>query len=215
MEYFIYKVVATLLPRGIGRDTINYELGVFSTLKMAERQLQEFVENGYFHCPVYSYSIEFLPLDDDLEFSSGRLLNIYSPDGELQISEVNAMSCSVLCENRGPFHIRAVIDVGLRKKAYFLLFNHREYKLATKCARISFLEPKYELGPFYNKPVWFLTNHEKERLMKYLKAPISRRQSELLNYWQATICAFNNEVEPESRFLSYKLPIPDYMKLEP
>lgn len=215
MDYFIYKVVAILLPRGIGHDSINYELGVFSTLKKAERQLRDFVENVYFHCSVYSYSIEFLPLDDDLEYSSGRLLNIYSPDGELQISEVNAMSGSVLWDNMGPFHIRAVIDNGPRQKAYFLLFNHREYNLATKCARISFLEPKYELGTFYNKSVWFLTDCEKEWLMGLLEAPISRGQSDLLNYWQAAIWTFNNEVEPVSRYLSYNIPIPDYTKLEP
>ena len=215
MEYFIYKVVATLLPRGVGRDSVNYELGVFSTLKRAEKQLQEFVEKGNLHCPVYSYSIEFLPLNDDLEYSSGRLLNIYSPDGELQISEVNAMSGSVLWGNKEPFHIRAVIDNGPKQKAYFLLFNHREHGLATKCARISFQEPDYELGTFYNKSVWFLTKREKERLMDFLKSPITKRQGETLNCWQAAIWTFNNEVEPESRGLSYKLPIPDYTKLEP
>ena len=215
MGYCVYKLAATLLPKGLGRDTVNHDLGVFTTIEKAERVLLEHVKNGRFPCPVYCYSIEFLPLDDDMEFSSGRRLNIYSPIGELQISEMNCMSCSANWDEKIPFHIRIVIDCGPNQKSYFLLFNHWHRKLATKCARISFLEPKYELGTFYNNSVWFLTNREKELLMEFLKTPIVVGPCEAKIRWQSAIWMFNNEVEPETRRLALDLRIPDYTKLEP
>ena len=213
MGYYIYKLAATLLPEGLGRDTVNHDLGVFTTIEKAEKMLQKYVKNGQFPCSVYCYSIEFLPLDDDMEFSSGRRLNIYSSNGELQISEMNCMSCSVNWQ--GKFHIRIVVDIGPQQKAYFLLYNHWNRKFATKCARISFLEPKYELGTFYNNSVWFLTNREKELLMEFLKTPIVVGPYEAKNRWQSAIWTFNNEVEPEMRRLALDLRIPDYTKLEP
>ena len=215
MGYYIYKLTATLLSKGLGRDTVNHDLGVFSTLKKAEKVLQEYVKNGRFPCSVYCYSIEFLPLNDEMEFSSGRRLNIYSSNGELQISEMNCMSCSVNWDESFPFHIRIVIDCGPNQKSYFLLFNHWCRKLATICARISFGEPKYELGAFYNNSVWFLTAREKERLMEYLNASIAMRSPGVNNRWQSAIWNFNNEVEPETRRLALDIPIPDYTKLEP
>ena len=148
-----------------------------------------------------------------MEFSSGRRLNIYSPIGELQISEMNCMSCSTFW--KGKFHIRIVVDIGPQQKAYFLLYNHWNRKFATKCARISFLEPKYELGAFYNKSVWFLTNREKEQLMEFLKTPITVGPCDVKNCWRSAIWTFNNEVEPETRHLALDIPIPDYTKLEP
>ena len=213
MGYYVYKLAATLLPKGLGRDTVNHDLGVFTTIENAERVLQEYVKNGRFPCPVYCYSIEFLPLNDEMEFSSGRRLNIYSSNGELQISEMNCMSCSAFWQ--GKFHIRIVVDIGPQQKAYFLLYNHWNRKFATKCARISFLEPKYELGTFYNNSVWFLTNREKELLMEFLKTPIVVGPYEVKNRWQSAIWTFNNEVEPEMRRLALDLRIPDYTKLEP
>ena len=212
MEYYVYKLAVTLLPHGIGRESVNNDLGVFSTLKKAESQLLEYVKNGGFPCSIYCYSIEFLPLDDDMEFSSGRRLNVYSPIGELQISEMNCMSCSAFW--KGKIHIRIVVDIGPQQKAYFLLYNHLNRKFATKCARISFLEPKYKFGAFYNKSVWFLTNREKEQLMEFLKTPIAVGPSEVKNCWQSAIWTFNNEVEPETRRLALDIPIPDYTKLE-
>lgn len=215
MGYYIYKLTATLLSKGLGRDTVNHDLGVFTTIEKAERVLREHVKNGRFPCPVYCYLIEFLPLNDEMEFSSGRQLNIYSSNGELQISEMNCMSCSVNWDECFPFHIRIVIDCGPNQKSYFLLFNHWCRKLATKCARISFLEPKYELGAFYNNSVWFLTAREKERLMGYLNASIAMRPPGVNNRWQSAIWNFNNEVEPETRRLALDIPIPDYTKMEP
>ena len=122
--------------------------------------------------------------------------------------------------NRGiygmyPFHIRIVIDCGPNEKPYFLLFNHWWHGDATKCARLSFLHPKYELGIFYNKSAWFLTERQKERLMEYLNAPVAMRTPGVKNRWQTAIEVFNNEVEPESRRLALDIPIPDYTKLEP
>ena len=215
MEYYVYKLAVTFLPHGVELNTVDHELGVFSTLKKAEKNLKEFVKKIHFQCPVYCYSIAFLPLDDDMEFSSARRLNIYTPDGKLQISEMNDLSCSASWIESAPFHIRAVIDVGPKKKSYFLLFNHWNYRFATKCARISFLEPKYELGTFYNKSVWFLDKQEKYMLMDFLKSPIALRTRLIKNRWQNAISVFNNEVEPESRCLSYRTHMPDYTKLEP
>ena len=67
MGYYIYKLTATLLPKGLGRDTVNHDLGVFTTIEKAERVLREHVKNGRFPCSVYCYSIEFLPLNDEME----------------------------------------------------------------------------------------------------------------------------------------------------
>ena len=68
MEYYVYKLTVTLLPQGVKLETIDHDLGVFSTLKKAEKILKEFVKNNHFQCPVYCYSIAFLPLNDDMEF---------------------------------------------------------------------------------------------------------------------------------------------------
>ena len=214
MEYYVYKLAVTLLPQGIETKTIDHDLGVFSTLKKAEKILKEFVKKNHFLCPVYCYSIAFLPLNDDMEFSSARRLNIYAPDGELQISEMNDLSCSASWIEGIPFHIRAVIDVGPKEKSYFLLFNHWNYRYATKCARISFLEPKYELGTFYNKSVWFLNDQEKKMLMDFLKIPCAIGPRWVKNHWHNAICVFNNEVEPQSRSLSSRMCMPDYTELE-
>lgn len=216
--HYIYQLAATILPNGLGRETVVHDLGIFTSLRTAEKIMREYVTKGDFYCPVYSFSIMFLPVNDDLEYESERQINIYSPAGELQISEFNMISCNGAWSKRLNIDIRAIIDTGPFKKPYFVLYNHWRRGLATKCARISFLEPKYELGASYNKSVWFLDENEKKMLVRFLKAG-SRCgfEPEPSNNWRCAIGAFNNEVrnDDDSRILPYDLPIPDYTKLEP
>ena len=215
---YIYQLAATILPNGLGHETVVHDLGIFTSLRTAEKIMRMYVNDGNFYCPVYSYSIMFLPVNDDLEYQSERQINIYSPAGELQISEFNMISCNGAWSNRLNIDIRAIIDIGPFKKPYFVLYNHWRRGLATKCARISFLEPKYELGASYNKSVWFLDENEKKMLVRFLKAgKHSPHEAEPSNNWRLAIGAFNNEVrgEDDSRILPYDLPIPDYTKLEP
>ena len=212
----IYQVVATILPNGIGGDTVQHDLGIFTSLKHAEKFMKGFVEDSDFFCPVYCYSIQFLPLNDEWEYHSERQLNIYSPDGELQISEFNMFTCGAGWDKRRNIHIRAYIDIGPNKKPYFVVFNHWRPGLATKCARISFLEPKYELGGSYNKAVWFLNEQEKKDLCRCLKSAKNRVDDKVSCTWQETIWAFNNEVraDDDKRVLPMDLPMPDYRKLQ-
>ena len=177
--------------------------------------MKGFVEDSDFFCPVYCYSIQFLPLNDEWDYHSERQLNIYSPDGELQISEFNMFTCGAGWDERRNMHVRAYIDIGPHKKPYFVVFNHWRPGLATKCARISFLEPKYELGGSYNKAVWFLNEQEKKNLYEYLKEPREYVVGNVHNTWQEAIWAFNNEVraDDDNRILPMDLPMSDYRKL--
>ena len=212
---YIYQVVATILPNGVGSETVQHDLGIFTTLELAKKFMKEFVKDSDFFCPVYCYSIQFLPLDNELDYRSERRLNIYSPDGKLQIAEFNMMTCGVGWDKQRNMHLRAYIDVGPRKKPYFVVFNHWRPGLAAKCARISFLEPKYELGGSYNKAVWFLNEHEKKELYDYLNEPEDMPMTGIRNTWQRVISAFNNEVQgdDDNRILPMDLPMPDYRKL--
>jgi hypothetical protein len=212
---YIYQVVATILPNGVGGETVQHDLGIFTTLKQAEKFMKGFVDEGDFYCPVYSYSIQFLPQNDEWEYQSERYLNIYSPDGELQISEFNMFTCGAGWDKQRNMHVRAYIDIGPKKKAYFVVFNHWRPGLAAKCARISFLEPKYELGGSYNKAVWFLNEREKKDLYDYLNSPTENPMTDIHNTWQRVISAFNNEVQgdDDNRMLPYDLSMPDYRRL--
>ncbi len=215
---YIYQLAATILPNGLGNDTVDHDLGIFTSLRNAEKILRDYVESGNFYCPVYSFSIMFLPVNDDLEYESERRINVYSPDGKLQLSEFNMMSCNGAWSKSLNIDLRAVIDIGPGKNPYFTLYNHWKRGLATKCARISFLEPKYELGSSYNKSVWFLDDNEKKMLMKFLKTKCRSIFSDnCTNNWMSVIGAFNNEVQgdDDKRILPYDLPIPNYNKLEP
>lgn len=208
---YVYQLVATILPKGIGNETVQIDLGIFSTLKLAKKRLREFVKDSNFFCPVYSFSIAFLPFDEDWDYDCMRYINIYSPDGKLQIKEFSFFTCGGGWNEELNFHIRAYIDVGPLKKPYFVLFNHWRPGHATKMARISFLEPKYELGTSFNKSVWFLSEQEKSDLCVFLNQPKYSRDS----VWHAIIAAFNNEVQADddSRMLPENLPMPDYRRL--
>ena len=215
---YIYQLAATILPYGIGYDTVDHDLGIFTSFRVAKKIMRDYVKSGYFHCPVYSFSIMFLPVDNDLDYESERQINVYSPDGKLQLSEFNMMSCNGAWSKSLNIDLRAVIDIGPGKKPYFTLYNHWKRGLATKCARISFLEPKYELGSSYNKSVWFLDDNEKEMLKDFLETKCrSAISDKCTNNWMSVIGAFNNEVkgDDDSRILPYDLPIPNYNKLEP
>ena len=215
---YIYQLATTILPNGRGYDTVDHGLGIFTSLRTAKKVLRDYVKGGDFYCPVYSFSIMYLPVDNDLDYESDRQINVYSPDGKLQLSEFNMMSCNGAWSKSLNIDLRAVIDIGPGKKPYFTLYNHWKRGLATKCARISFLEPKYELGTSYNKSVWFLDDNEKKMLMKFLKIKCrSIFSDKCTNNWMSIIGAFNNEVQgdDDSRILPYDLPIPNYNKLEP
>ena len=116
-------------------------------------------------------------------------INIYSPDGRLQISEFNLLRCGGAINKR-----------------------------LNLCARISFLEPEYELSSSYSKSVWFLNESEKKMLMEFLniKRPFAS-DNEPSNNWQSVIRTFNNVIRGDEtdRILPYDIPIPDYTKLEP
>jgi hypothetical protein len=210
----VYQLVATILPNGINGEKVQHDLGIWTTLRAAKKQMKDFVKNSDFYCPVYCYSIQFLPLNEDLEYQSEREINVYSPDGKLQIKEFNMISCGATWSKELNLNIRAFVDMGPKKKSYFVLYNHWRPGLATKCARISFLEPKYELGASYNKSIWVLDDREKENLCDVLNSP-KERPDDIHNVWQVAISAFNNEVEgvDESRALPYDLPMPDYKML--
>ena len=211
---YVYQLVATILPNGVDGEKVQHDLGIWTKLRDAKKQMKDFVRNGNFYCPVYCYSIQFLPLNDDLEYQSERKMNVYSPDGKLQIKEFNMISCGATWSEELNLNIRAFVDMGPQKKSYFVLYNHWRPGLATKCARISFLEPKYELGASYNKSIWVLDDREKEILCNFLKSP-KERNEDVHNVWQAAIFAFNNEVDgvDECRALPYDLPMPNYKML--
>lgn len=211
---YVYQLVATILPNGVDGEKVQHDLGIWTKLRDAKKQMKDFVRNGNFYCPVYCYSIQFLPLNDDLEYQSERKMNVYSPDGKLQIKEFNMISCGATWSEELNLNIRAFVDMGPQKKSYFVLYNHWRPGLATKCARISFLEPKYELGASYNKSIWVLNDREKEILCNFLKSP-KERNEDVHNVWQAAIFAFNNEVDgvDECRALPYDLPMPNYKML--
>ena len=97
---YIYQLVATILPNGIGGETVQHDLGIFTTLKHAENFMKEFVKDCDFFCPVYCYSIQFLLLDNEQDYHSERRLNIYSPDGKLQIAEFNMMTCGAVYDKQ-------------------------------------------------------------------------------------------------------------------
>lgn len=211
----VYQLVATILPNGIDGEKVQHDLGIWTTLRDAKRQMKEFVKDGDFFCPVYCYSIQFLPLDNDLDYQSERKINVYSPDGKLQIKEFNMVSCGAGWSRELNLNIRAYVDMGPKKKSYFVLYNHWRPGLAAKCARISFLEAKYELGASYNKSIWVLDDREKEILCEFLKSPKDNGCDDVHNVWQKAISAFNNEVEgvDDSRILPLDLPMPDYRKV--
>lgn len=215
---YIYQLTATILSHVLSYGTLDHDLGIFTSLRAAEKVLRDYVKSGDFYCLVYSFSVMFLPVNNDLDYESERQINIYSPDGKLQLSEYNMMSCNGAWSKRLNIDLRAVIDIGPGKKSYFTLYNHWKRGLTTKCARISFLEAKYELGSSYNKSVWFLDDNEKKMLMKFLKTKSrSIFSDKCTSNWMSVIGAFNNEVQgdDDSRILPYDLPIPNYNKLKP
>ena len=214
---YIYQLTETLITNSSTFETVEHDLGIFRSLTMAENILQDYLKNGKFFSPVYCFAVKCLPISEELDRVSMRQINIYSPDGKLQISEFNLFGGGGAINKRLNLCTRISIDTSPNKKSYFMLYNNWRQGLATKCARISFLEPKYELCSTYNKSVWFLDDKEKRMLMEFLK--IKRpytSDNEPSNNWQCVIRAFNNKIRDESyRILPYDTPIPDYTKLEP
>ncbi len=120
------------------------------------------------------------------------------------------------------------------RPTYFILCDHVHYEEVTKCARISFLEPKYvtETG---EKAPWRLINHEeKKRLMNFLNSHRRGKADteQTLSNWQYAIALWNVEMgfidSPEEAMawtsdrcsphdvlspLPIDLPMPDYLQL--
>ncbi len=215
---YVYQLTETLILNSPRRETVEHDLGVFRSLSVAENILREYLKNGKFFSPVHCFAIKSFPISEKLDPDSMRQINIYSPDGKLQISEHNFFGCGGAMNKRLNLCARISIDVSPNKKFYFTLYNNWRRRLATKSARISFLEPKYELGATYHKSVWFLDKNEKRMLMEFLniKRPFAS-DDEPLNNWQCVIAAFNNKIQSDEtdRILHNDTPIPDYTKLEP
>ena len=215
---YVYQLTETLILNSPKRETVEHDLGVFRSLSVAENFLREYLKNGKFFYPLYCFAVKCLPISEELEYDSMRQINIYSPDGRLQISEFNLLRCGGAINKRLNLCARISIDISSNKKSYFTLYNNWRRRLATKYARISFLEPKYELSSSYSKSVWFLNESEKKKLMEFLniKRPFAS-DNEPSNNWQSVIRNFNNVIRGDEtdRILPYDMPIPDYTKLEP
>lgn len=91
----------------------------------------------------------------------------------------------------------AVNPDSLRNRpTYFKVYDHVNYKQATKCARISFLSPEYVIHTG-EKRVWkFGSNKEKKNLMNFLRSKRRGKkdtESEMTN-WQYAIALWNLEM---------------------
>ncbi len=125
-------------------------------------------------------------------------------------------------------------DINRNRPTYFKLYNNTNYKKATKCARISFLEPKYIVHRG-EKGLWKLANNkEKKLLMNFLsshKRGIKGIDQPTSN-WQYAIALWNVEMHfidsPDEAFaitmkdysptdlnspLPIDLPMPNYLNL--
>jgi hypothetical protein len=95
---------------------------------------------------------------------------------------------------------------------YFKVFDADLFE-ATKCARISLLEPKYIRCS--DNPEWFLNEKEKKELMEILTSK-SNTNHRITN-WQFMLYSYQSQLEwagYEDDIDISNLQIPDYMKLE-
>ena len=111
-----------------------------------------------------------------------------------------------------------------RNGSYFKLYNHKDYKKASKVARINFKSPEY----IYHinrdgKKDWALNSRERVKLLEVLNMVVFRGET----VWTMLILSFNlegglNFSESEMNkmkkiiypnHLPIDLPIPDYTKL--
>ena len=125
-------------------------------------------------------------------------------------------------------------DVNRNYPTYFKLYNHINYRKATKCARISFLKPKYIICKG-DKEIWKLSiNREKKGLMDFLNSHKrgNCKSIEEMSNWQYAIALWNvdmnyidsvndawditmNDFQPTKidSPLPIDLPIPNYLNL--
>lgn len=111
-----------------------------------------------------------------------------------------------------------------RNGCYFKIFNDKNYKRASKVARIDMLSPNYLYHSNGDKKKdWVLNSNEKSMLSDLL----SKELPNGITLWQEIIVAFNKEGDlPEwetmkntldnrlyRRHLPIDLPIPDYKQL--
>ncbi len=111
-----------------------------------------------------------------------------------------------------------------RTGSYFKLYNHKEYRKASKVARIDFRNPEYIYHVHHDgKKDWALNSHERAKLLEILNMKIFHGET----VWKMLILNFNLEgglnynesMKNKMKKLIYPnhlpidLPIPDYTKL--
>ena len=110
---------------------------------------------------------------------------------------------------------------------YFKLFDSTNYLKATRCARIRFMEAKYEPPHKDSKENWVLNSHERRALVEFLKSHIRGRKQERseLSNWEYAIASWNVEMHyidnqseaadlvPGATPLPLCTPMPDYLLL--
>ena len=111
-----------------------------------------------------------------------------------------------------------------RNGSYFKLYNHKDYKEASKVARINFKSPEYVYHINRDgKKDWALNSRERAKLLEVLNMVVFRGET----VWTMLILSFNlegglNFSESEMNkmkeliypdHLPIDLPIPDYTKL--
>lgn len=89
---------------------------------------------------------------------------------------------------------------------------------ATKCARISLLEPKYLYPKDCDIPVWILSEDEKCKIINIFKSsnPTMIFKDTANTIWELIVQCYNFEIYcnfGNEEFLPKNLPMPDYMKL--
>lgn len=87
-------------------------------------------------------------------------------------------------------------DSSRNRPTYFKVYDHVNYRHATKCARISFLYPEYVVH-VGEKSVWkFSNNKEKKHLIYFLKSKRRGKKDaeSAMTNWQYAIALWNVEM---------------------
>lgn len=111
-----------------------------------------------------------------------------------------------------PFHI-AIPWEQQKGKEYFVICDHWSRHKSTKCAKISFHEPKYvDDNLIMGKKKWKLTPDEKELLAIFLNSNLTGYGLKI-NRWKDIIMTYNNNIGNDEYDIPENLPMPDYTKL--
>ena len=139
--------------------------------------------------------------------------------------EIDGMA-NVYRDPKSRFCIEVNPDKQRLGNEYFKLYNARQWKKATKIARISFRKAKYiKHSDIFDD--WVLANKEKKYLVEALQKQASMPYENYTN-WQKAIILHNNEkglpmeqtLENKladlkyPKYLPIDLPMPNYLELE-